>query len=136
MHMGRTRYLVEAELGRKGFLIGSRKTLEAAQFLMDRTYRKGNKYEWSELEKVENDLRYFDTYTIYGNEKYVSMVETGTSDGKFSVHVLRIENYGASAIEQIKKERANISMVFDWEKSIPKLDKLFELIEHTSLVAN
>jgi len=134
--MGRTRYLVVAELGRKGFLVGSRKTLAAAKFLMDRTYQKGNKYEWSELEKVEQDLRYFDTYTIYGNEKYVSMVETGTSDGKFSVHVLRIDNYNEVSIELIKRERANISMVFDWQKSIPKMKKLFELIEHPSLVAN
>ena len=134
--MGRTRYLVVAELGRKGFLVGSRKTLAAANFLMDSTYRKGNKYSWDELEKVEKDLRYFDTYTIYGNEKYVSLVESGTSDGKFSVHVLTVEHYGASAIEQIKRERQNISMVFDWEAFHPKLDKLFELIEHTSLVAN
>ncbi|MCP4121426.1 MAG: hypothetical protein GY751_06700 [Bacteroidetes bacterium] len=134
--MGRTRYLVVAELGRKGFLVGSRKTLAAAKFLMDRTYSKGNKYEWKELKKVEQDLRYFDSYIIYGNEKYISMMENEVSDGKFSVHVLRIENYNEVTIELIKKERANISMVFDWEKSIPKLQKLYDLIEHTSLVAN
>lgn len=130
------RYLVVAEIGNRGFILKTFSSKGLAEYYHQKMFDLKEEYS---LEKIESKLKYISSYNINGNEVYIENVELTTSDGVYTVSVVKInlENF---CLKSFVRERENHSTVFDYDTSTPEeLEKFNKICDYNPtgrLIAN
>lgn len=119
------KYIVVAEIERNGFVAGYFKKYWNAVELANELLILGELFPWKDSEKINIQLRNRNLreYRIKGNQIYFDKGIYGSTDGKYSVSVLSI-NQKEVAVETFIRERENYSIAFNselhWDKRCSK----------------
>lgn len=112
-------FFVVAEFRTSGYFIGEFSTFEEAEMEHSRIVNLSMEY-FHELHRVRANLKGYKEYKI-NNDDYVRIPKTHTTNGRFSVYTLELNNTHPS-IESFIKHREHQSTLF----SIEVLDELEE----------
>lgn len=129
--MNPLKYLIIAEIEKKGFILEFFNHIENAEAFARTTFDLRRGFAFNDMYRVEEKLKYFATYRINGNQEYVGNVLRQLSNGAYSVSIIKI-NKREFCLKSFIKERENHSWVINFDKC----DKLIELFPHLNLIAN
>lgn len=129
------KYLVLAEIEKRGFLVKFYNDYDRAKQVADLTYELIDGLEFAEMSEVEAKLSCFASYEINGNENFTGNSMSGVSNGTYSVNILKIDLNNFRLTEFIL-ERKNHSSVFPYEIFGEKLNKILQLFPRPDFVAN
>lgn len=108
-------YLIVAEILKKGFILKITTDEKEAELFHQLIFDLSNKYPFGESHKIEKYLNYLISYNIKGNEFFISNSFLTSSNGEFSVYVLKIATE-TFCLKSFIKERENNSIVFNMEE--------------------
>ena len=129
------KYLIIAELDQCGFLLQFMDDCEEAKLYADIIFNASMNYPYSEMYIVEDELDYFASYTINGNELYIGNFIYGHSNGAYTVSVMKID-MDKFCLKVFIKERENHSTVFDYIENQEKFERILETFPDFGFYAN
>jgi hypothetical protein len=135
VRMNLNKYLIIAEIERKGFLLDSTDNLVEAGTFAELVFHLSDEFSIYEMHLVERKLNYFASYNINGTEVYVGKSLRSISNGVYSVSILKIDP-ATFSLEIFIKERENHSTVFDYDVYPDEIDRLAEIFPNPDFIAN
>ncbi len=131
-------YLIIAEVGRNGFVLGSRKKYYEAVSLANNHLLFGEIFHWPANDKIKEQMesRKYKSYQIKGNQLYFDNFLWVNSDGHFSICIIKTE-VNKFCLQTFIRERENHSIVFGNEVCTDKRRRdFFDKFPRLSLISN
>lgn len=129
------KYLILAEIEKKGFLIKFIDNYEEAEKFASITFDLSDEFQFSEMSKVEMKLTFFASYQVNGSEVHIGWCKKGITNGAYSVSVIEIDMNNFN-LNQFILERINHSTVFSYEIYNCELDRILDLFPRPDFMAN
>ncbi len=127
------KFLIVAELDRKGFMLKIEDSLKKAMAFSERTFMLSKEFCYDDMYKIEYKLNPFAKYEVSGNVMCLSKFKSSTTNGFYSVTVVEIE---LKNLKMFIRERENLSIVFDYDLYDEEISRLIELFPAFDMFAN